>query len=413
MKQGLHENRNQFILLVLVNAFVGAMVGLERTVMPDYAAARFQMDSTVALVSFIAAFGTTKAVFNLLTGYLHQHYSRKQILLLGWVAAVPVPFLLLYAQDWWMVIVANIFLGINQGLAWSSTVVMKVDLVGSKNRGLAMGINEFAGYVAVGLAGYFATSLAHTYGAGFYPFVPGIFFVVLGFLVSWLFVKDTTAFVAHEQQSNGQRTFRSLWKEVSFRHFNMGSVNITGFMNNLNDGVLWGLLPIWLLSNGYSILEAGSIAAIYPAVWGISQLFAGKLGDHYCKKQLLTVGMLLQAAGILLLVIGTAKLFVIAAMLLMGLGTGIVYPNFLTVIAENLSPAQRSKGLSIFRFWRDLGYVAGALGAGIIAQLFSIPAAFIAVAVLTAAAGIMANVRMCCTFKLLWRSHTCTEAAAY
>ncbi|MEJ8841621.1 MFS transporter [Lacibacter sp. H375] len=413
MKQGLHENRNQFILLVLVNAFVGAMVGLERTVMPDYAAARFQMDSTVALVSFIAAFGTTKAIFNLLTGYLHQHYNRKQILLLGWAAAIPVPFLLLYAQDWWMVIVANIFLGINQGLAWSSTVVMKVDLVGTKNRGLAMGINEFAGYVAVGLAGYLATSLAHTYGAGFYPFVPGIFFVVIGFLLSWLLVKDTTAFVTHEQQATEQRAFKSLWKEVSFRHFNMGSVNINGFINNLNDGVLWGLLPIWLLSNGYSILETGSIAAIYPAVWGISQLFAGKLGDHFCKKQLLTVGMLLQAAGIVLLVIGTAKLFVISAMLLMGLGTGLVYPNFLTVIAENLSPVQRSKGLSIFRFWRDLGYVAGALGAGLIAELFSIPIAFTVVAALTAAAGIMANLRMCCTFKLLWRSHTCTEAAAF
>lgn len=413
MQQGLHENKNQFILLVLVNAFVGAMIGLERTVMPEYAAARFQIDSNVALVSFIAAFGTTKAIFNLLTGYLHQHYNRKQILMVGWAAALPVPFLLLYADGWWMVIVANIFLGINQGLAWSSTVIMKVDLVGSKNRGLAMGINEFAGYVAVGLAGYLATSLAHTYGAGFYPFVPGIFFVVIGFLISWLFVKDTTVFVAQEQQAGSQQISPSLWKEVSFRHFNMGSVNISGFINNLNDGVLWGLLPIWLLANDYSILEAGSIAAVYPAVWGISQLFAGKLGDHYCKKQLLTVGMLLQAAGILLLVIVTAKIPVIVAMLLMGLGTGLVYPNFLTVIAENLSPVQRSKGLSIFRFWRDLGYVAGALGAGLIADLFSIPVAFTVVAVLTAAAGIMTNVRMCCTFKLLWRSHNCTDAAAF
>jgi MFS family permease len=413
MQQGLHENKNQFILLVLVNAFVGAMIGLERTVMPDYAAARFQMDSTVALVSFIAAFGTTKALFNLLTGYLHQHYNRKQILLLGWAAALPVPFLLLYAQGWWMVIVANIFLGINQGLAWSSTVVMKVDLVGSKNRGLAMGINEFAGYVAVGLAGYLATSLAHNYGAGFFPFVPGIFFVLIGFLVSWLFVKDTTAFVAREQLVSEQKTFTSLWKEVSYRHFNMGSVNINGFVNNLNDGVLWGLLPIWLLSNGYSILETGTIAAVYPAVWGISQLFAGKLGDIFCKKQLLSVGMLLQAAGIALLVIGSTKILVITAMVLMGLGTGLVYPNFLTVIAENLSPLQRSKGLSIFRFWRDMGYVAGALGAGLIAERFSIPVAFAVVALLTAASGIMSNIRMCCTFKLLWRSHTCTEAAAF
>ncbi len=413
MQQGLKENSSQFILLVIANVFVGAMIGLERSVMPDYAAARFQIHSNLVLLTFIAAFGFTKAIFNLLTGYLHQQYTRKQVLLMGWMAALPVPFLLMYAQAWWMVVAANVLLGMNQGLAWSSTVIMKVDLVGAKNRGLAMGINEFAGYVAVGLAGYLATTIAHDYGAGFYPFVPGIFFSVIGLLFSWLFIKDTSAFAAAEKQSGAQKKFESLWKEVSFKQFNLGTVTINGFINNLNDGVIWGLLPIWLLSHNYSIVEAGAVAAIYPAVWGTSQLFAGKLGDHYCKKQLITLGMLLQAAGLFLLVLTFSKTIVIISMTLLGLGTGLVYPNFLTVVAENLLPVQRSKGISIYRFWRDMGYVAGALGAGILADLLNIQIIFLIVALLTVAGGLLAQLRMCCTFKLLWKSHTCTEAAAY
>jgi MFS family permease len=301
----------------------------------------------------------------------------------------------------------------NQGLAWSSTVIMKVDLVGAKNRGLAMGINEFAGYVAVGLAGYLATTIAHDYGAGFYPFVPAIFFSVIGLLFSWLFIKDTSAFAAAEKQSGAQKKFESLWKEVSFKQFNLGTVTINGFINNLNDGVIWGLLPIWLLSHHYSIVEAGAVAAIYPAVWGTSQLFAGKLGDHYCKKQLITLGMLLQAVGLFLLVLTFSKTMVMISMTLLGLGTGLVYPNFLTVVAENLLPVQRSKGISIYRFWRDMGYVAGALGAGFLADILNIQFVFLIVALLTAAGGLLAQLRMCCTFKLLWKSHTCTEASAY
>ena len=381
--------------------------------MPDYAAERFGFQSNAILLTFIAAFGFTKAVFNLTTGYLHQHFTRKQVLLFGWLVALPVPFLLMYATEWWMVIAANILLGVNQGLAWSSTVIMKVDLVGAKNRGLAMGINEFAGYVAVALAGYWATTIAHQYGAGFYPFVPAIFFSIAGLLISWLFIRDTTHFISAEQQTGTQTYFSSLWKEVSYQHFNMGSVSINGFINNLNDGVVWGLLPVWLLMNHYTLLQAGALTAIYPAVWGISQLFAGKLGDDYCKKQLITAGMLLQAAGLLLLVISISQIAIVLAMILMGLGTGLVYPNFLTVIAENLLPVQRSKGLSIYRFWRDMGYVLGALGAGWLADLLSIQTVFIIVAMLTAFGGILAQLRMCCTFKLLWKSHSCIEANAY
>lgn len=413
IQQGLSENKRQFILLVLANAFVGAMVGLERTVMPEYAAERFLVNSHLVVLTFIAAFGLTKAVFNLITGYLHQHTTRKQVLLIGWWVALPIPFLLMYATDWWMVIVANMLLGINQGLAWSSTVIMKIDLVGSKNRGLAMGINEFAGYVAVGVAGYLATLIAQQYGSGYYPFVPAVFFSITGLLLSWLFIKDTTHFVSKEQQSGSQAYFTSLWKEVSYKHFNMGSTSVNGFINNLNDGVIWGLLPVWLMMHNYSLVQAGTLAAIYPFVWGTSQLFSGKMGDLYCKKQLITIGMLLQAAGIFLLLISITSMAVISSMVLLGLGTGLVYPNFLTVIAENLQPIQRSKGLSIYRFWRDMGYVIGALGAGLLADLLNIQTVFIIVAILTVFGAIIAQVRMCCTFKLLWKSHSCTEANAF
>jgi MFS family permease len=413
MIQGLKENRTQFALLVLANAFVGAMVGLERAVMPEYADSRFSVSGHTALLSFIAAFGFTKAIFNLLTGELHRFFSRKQVLLAGWIFGMPVPLLLIYGTDWWMVVAANVLLGINQGLAWSSTVIMKVDLVGTKNRGLAMGINEFAGYLAVGGAGYLATTLATHYGPGYAPFVPALFFVTAGFLLTLFFIKDTSGFVALEQQHTTQHSYPHLWKQVSYRHFNMGTVSINGFLNNLNDGVIWGLLPVWLLSHRYSLSEVGALAAIYPAVWGISQLFAGKLGDHYCKKQLITLGMLLQAAGLLAMVVSAALPVVIVSMILLGLGTGLVYPNFLTVIAENLAPQQRSRGLSMYRFWRDSGYVAGAIGAGLLADFLNIPAVFLVVALLTAGGGLLANLRMCCTYKLLWRSHTCTEAAAF
>jgi MFS family permease len=276
-----------------------------------------------------------------------------------------------------------------------------------------MGINEFAGYVAVGLAGYMATAIAHEYGAGFYPFVPAIFFSVIGLLISWLLIKDTSHFLASEQQSNKQKHFASLWKEVSYRHFNMGTVSINGFINNLNDGVIWGLLPVWLLMNNYTLVQAGALTAVYPFVWGISQLFAGKLGDHYCKKQLITLGMLMQAAGFVFLMISLSSVSVIISMVLLGLGTGLVYPNFLTVIAENLLPVQRSKGLSMYRFWRDMGYVLGALGAGWLAELFNIQTVFFIVALLTFFGGVLAQLRMCCTFKLLWKSHSCTESHAF
>jgi MFS family permease len=407
--QGLQENRGQFYLLVLVNAFVGSMVGLERAVLPGLSQS-FQLNSYTALLSFLIAFGSSKALFNLLTGKLTKILTRKQVLLLGWIAALPVPFLLMYAPNWNWVLVANIFLGINQGLAWSSTVIMKIDLVGEKNRGLAMGINEFAGYLSVGVAAYLASQIAAEKGFAFYPFLPGIFFSLSGLLLTLFFVKDTQPHVLFEAQTSKVPFFSNLWKETSFRHHNMGSVTINGFVNNLNDGVIWGLLPVLLLSKHFSIVQTGLVAGIYPAVWGIAQLFTGKLGDRFCKKQLITSGMLLQAIGLLVLTIAASVFPALLSTVLLGLGTALVYPNFLTVVAENTHPHQRAQSLSIFRFWRDSGYVVGAILSGILADVAGITATLLITAALTAAAGVLAQVRMCCTAKLLWKSNICQQA---
>jgi MFS family permease len=407
--QGLQENRGQFYLLVLVNAFVGSMVGLERAVLPGLSQS-FQLNSYTALLSFLIAFGSSKALFNLLTGKLTKILTRKQVLLLGWIAALPVPFLLMYAPNWNWVLVANIFLGINQGLAWSSTVIMKIDLVGEKNRGLAMGINEFAGYLSVGVAAYLASRIAAEKGFAFYPFLPGIFFSLSGLLLTLFFVKDTQPHVLYEAQKSKVPFFSNLWKETSFRHHNVGSVTINGFVNNLNDGVIWGLLPVLLLSKHFSIAQTGLVAGIYPAVWGIAQLFTGRLGDRLCKKQLITSGMLLQAVGLLVLSIAASVFPALLSMVLLGLGTALVYPNFLTVVAENTHPHQRAQSLSIFRFWRDSGYVVGAILSGILADAVGITATLLITAALTAAAGALAQVRMCCTTKLLWKSNLCQES---
>lgn len=407
--QGLKKNWKQFWLLVLVNAFVGSMVGLERSVLPAFGESEFHIDGKTVLLSFIVAFGATKAIFNLLVGKLTRHISRKNILVLGWLLALPVPFLLMYAQSWTWVIVANIFLGMNQGLAWSSTVIMKIDLVGEKNRGLAMGINEFAGYISVGLAAFLASQIASRYGYVFFPFLPGVFFSLAGLLLTLFFVKDTSAHVHAEGVQSTLPRFNNIWKAITFQHHNLGPVTINGMVNNLNDGIVWGLLPVLLLHHGYSIAQTGVIVAVYPIIWGVGQLFTGRLGDSYCKKQIITAGMLLQAAGLLMVIFSGSMIPALLSMVLLGVGTALVYPNFLTVIAENMHPSQRAQGLSIFRFWRDSGYVLGALLSGILADTLGLTNTFVVVAFLTAAAGIMAQVRMCCTYKLLWSSRVCGE----
>jgi MFS family permease len=405
--QGLEKNKYQFALLVLVNAFVGAMVGLERSIMPGFGKLEFGLSANAALMSFIIAFGISKSLSNYAVAQLSKKFTRKTILIIGWIAALPVPFLLMYAPSWNWVIAANILLGINQGLAWSSTVIMKIDLVGPKSRGLAMGINEFAGYLSVGLAAWLASSIAAVYGYAFFPFIPGVLFAFAGLLISMFLVKDTTHFVHAESLTSKLPIFQNVWKETSWKHRNLGSVSFNGLVNNLNDGVVWGLLPMLLIQRGFGITQIGIIAAIYPAVWGISQLFTGKMGDTHCKKQIITAGMLLQALAILMVAIASALPLLILASMLLGFGTALVYPNFLSVIAESTHPKQRAESLSIFRLWRDSGYVFGALLSGVLADAFGITSALFIIAGITAMAGLIANKRMCCTAKTFWQSDYC------
>jgi len=408
--QGLKENKIQFILLVIVNAFVGAMVGMERSILPEFGKTLFSLSTATAITSFIIAFGISKSVSNYAVGAFSKRFTRKQLLVFGWLIAAPVPFLLMYANHWNWIILANIFLGISQGLTWSTTVVMKIDLVGNKNRGLAMGINEFAGYLSVGLAAYLSARIASNYGYAIYPFIPGLIFVLAGLVLSLFFVKDTAAFVQAESKESPIPLINNIWSQTTWNHRNLGSVTLNGLVNNLNDGVMWGLVPLLLFQRQFTVSEIGMIAGIYPAVWGISQLFTGKMGDHFCKKQLITMGMLLQAIAIILLVFFTSFSAAITAAVLLGLGTGLVYPNFLTVVAENAHPTQRAEVMGVFRFWRDMGYVVGALLSGVLADLLGLETALYAIAAITAGAGLIANVRMCCTLKVFWRSQECSPA---
>ncbi|MFW2475418.1 MAG: MFS transporter [Sediminibacterium sp.] len=411
--QGLKKNAAQFYLLVLVNAFVGAMIGLERSVLPELGKEVFFLSEYTVILSFILAFGITKSFANLAVAKLMLKMSRKKVLIIGWIAAIPVPFLLIYASSWWWVIAANIFLGINQGLAWSSTVIMKIDLVGNKNRGLAMGINEFAGYISVGLAALLASSLASNYGYRFFPFLPGVFFVIAGLFITIFLIKDTSHFVHQEAQTSTNKIFNGLFTQISWKHHNMGTVSINGLVNNMNDAMVWGVLPLLLIQRGFSAAETGWVAAVYPATWGFIQLFTGKLGDHSCKKQLITLGMMLQGLAIILMTFLYSFGGMLAASALLGIGTALVYPNFLTVMAENLHPAQRASGLSLFRFWRDSGYVIGAILVGFLADGIGLIGTLIFIALLTIAAGLFAQLRMCCTLKILWRSKSCADMAIY
>ncbi len=405
--QGLLKNKYQFGLLVMVNAFVGAMIGIERAILPDFGKTVFGLEINAALFSFIAAFGISKALSNYLVARLAVSTTRKNILLMGWVAALPVPFMLMYAPGWKWVIAANILLGINQGFAWSATVIMKIDIVGSRNRGLAMGINEFAGYLSVGLAAWLAAEIAAKYGYAYFPFLPAIVFAVAGFVFSLVFVKDTGSFVKKEVETSNLPIFTSVWKEVTWKHKNLSTVSLNGLVNNMNDAVVWVVLPILLLQKGFSISQVGIVAGIYPVVWGVSQLFTGVLGDHYCKKQVITSGMLLQAVAISILAIAGTMPLLITASILLGFGTAMVYPNFMTVVAENSHPSQRAQSLALFRLWRDSGYVAGALLCSFFANKAGLSNSLIFAAIITALAGILAQTRMCCTKKTWWKSAAC------
>lgn len=396
IQSGLRANLAQFTLLVVVNAFVGGMAGMERSILPQLAEVEFGIAAKTAVLSFIMAFGIVKAFANLLTGTLASRLGRKRLLLLGWALGLPVPFLLMYAPAWGWVIAANILLGAHQGFAWSATVVMKIDLAGDRDRGLAMGLNEFAGYLAVALAAFATGWLAGEYGLRPYPFYLGVGLSAAGFWITLFFVRDTHAHMAAEAVTSKTPRLVHIFRDTTWRHRNLGSVTVTGLVNNLNDGMVWGLLPMFLAQKGFSLGETGILAAVYPAVWGIGQLFSGRLSDFICKKDLMLWGMLLQGLALTGLALAGSFALFAGLLALLGWGTALVYPTFLASIAENTHPFDRAKSLGIFRFWRDMGYAVGALLTGVLADAFGIPASIVAVGLLTAATGIWADRRMRC-----------------
>ncbi len=396
VKLGLKENWQQFSLLVLVNAFVGGMVGLERSILPRLASEEFQMASHTAIFSFIVVFGIVKAVTNYFAGHFANAVGRRRLLIYGWLFAIPIPFLLMWAPSWNWIIVANILLGINQGLAWSSTVTMKIDLVGDKQRGLAMGINEFAGYLSVGLVALLTAWIANAYGIRPYPFYIGIVFVILGLALSIIWVKDTQLFVHKAAAESSVPLLKNRFWDTSVLHRNLGAITQAGLVNNLNDGMIWGLFPILLAAKGFSLADIGLITAIYPLVWGLAQLGTGRLSDFICQKDLLVIGMLLQGVAILGLLWAEAFFVYAALSFVLGLGTAVVYPTFLASIAQNTHPTDRAASLGIFRLWRDLGYAFGAILTGILADYFELNVSIIVIGCLTVVSAGVVKVRMTC-----------------
>lgn len=393
-KQGLRVNWKQFSLLVVINGFVGGMVGLERTILPEIATHDFGIAAKTAILSFIIVFGITKALANYMAGAWADRVGRKNLLVIGWLFGLPVPFILMWAPSWSWIVGANLLLGINQGLAWSSTVVMKIDLVGERNRGLAMGLNESAGYVAVALLAFVTGWMASEFGLRPYPFYVGIGLAVLGLLMSWIFVTDTVHHVAAEaEQSDDQISKRLFWDTTLFDK-NLGSITQAGLINNLNDGLVWGLLPVLLTERGFGLDDVGIIAGAYPMVWGLGQLGTGKMGDHFAKKKLLFWGMLFQALMLYGFYIGESYSLLLFSSIGLGAGTALVYPNFLAAVADYTHPAQRAKSIGIFRLWRDLGYAVGALLTGIIADSFSVSLAVLVIAGLTLLSAFIIQFRM-------------------
>jgi MFS family permease len=391
---GLQENWKQFTLLVIINAFVGGMIGLERSILPQIAELEFGIAAKSAVLSFIAVFGTIKAFSNYFAGTYANRIGRKNLLVIGWIFGLPVPFILMYAPSWDWIVAANVLLGINQGLAWSSTVVMKIDLVGEKQRGFAMGLNEFAGYLAVALVAFLTGYIAGQYGLRPYPFYLGIGMAFLGLLGSIFLIKDTQKHVQAENTiSTIPRLKNSFW-ETTWKHPNLGSVTQAGLVNNLNDGMAWGLFPILLASKDFDLEAIGIVTATYPAVWGLGQLITGKMADLYSKKALLFIGMLLQGVILLIFPWATELSHYIILSAILGWGTAMVYPTFLATVAENTHPEDRAGSVGIFRLWRDLGYAIGAILTGIIADRLGINYALVVIGVLTIASAVVLGIRM-------------------
>ena len=394
VRLGLRANAPQFALLVGLNALVGGMVGLERSVLPLVGGQDFGLSSTAAILSFVVAFGAAKAVTNLAAGDLAERIGRKRLLVIGWLVALPVPLLIGLAPSWWFIVAANLLLGVNQGLAWSMTVVMKIDLAGPRRRGLALGLNEAAGYLGVAAAAFVTGALAASIAPRTVVWVGAAVLATVGLLVS-LIVRDTGAHVAHEQATHGDRGRRRLdlrgaFAQASARDRVLRACSQAGLVNNLNDALAWGLAPLYLAAHGASVREIAVVAAAYPVVWGAGQLLTGWLSDHTGRKPLITAGMLVQAGALGVLVAGNGAFTAsLAAAVLLGVGTAMVYPTLIAAVSDASQPHDRARIVGVYRFWRDFGFVLGALLAGLVADASSPEAAIVLVAVLTAASGLV------------------------
>jgi MFS family permease len=395
---GLKANWRQFALLVLINAFVGGMVGIERTVVPLIGTEEFGIASTTLVVSFIVSFGVVKAFANLVSGQLADKWGRKRVLILGWLCGLPVPFMIIWAPSWSWVVAANALLGVSQGFAWSMTVIMKIDLVGPKSRGLAVGVNEFAGYLAVGVTAFLTGYLAGRYGLRPVPIYLGVCYAVLGTLFSVLLVRDTREYVQLEAgnaiKAESPMSFREIFALTSFRDRNLFAASQAGLVNNLNDGMSWGIFPLFFAAHGLGVERIGILKAVYPASWGVLQIATGPLSDRWGRKGLIVAGMWVQAAALLLTALTRDFGWWLVASLLLGLGTAMVYPSLIAAVSDASAPSWRARSLSVYRFWRDLGYAIGALSAGIIADLFGFQWAIGAVAALTFVSGVIVALQM-------------------
>jgi MFS family permease len=399
---GLRQNLGQFSLLVLVNAFVGGMVGLERAILPLIAEREFGLVSKSVILSFIVGFGFVKAFTNLAAGRFSDRIGRKGLLVGGWIVGLPVPLILMWAPSWGWITVANFLLGINQGLCWSTTVIMKIDLVGPKRRGLAMGLNEFAGYFAVSLAALASGYIAASYGLRPAPFYLGIAIVAAGLFLSVFFVRETHGHARHEAERHGSVAdvpFKDIFTRTSYKDPNLFSCSQAGMVNNLNDGMAWGLFPLFFAAAHLSVERIAVLAAAYPAVWGICQLFTGALSDHVGRKWMIAGGMWVQAAGIGLIAATASFSFWMAGAVLLGVGTAMVYPTLLAAIGDVAHPSWRASAVGVYRLWRDAGYAFGALLSGIIADLLGVVWAIAAVGALTFVSGTVVALRMGETLK--------------
>jgi MFS family permease len=399
---GLQENLAQFSLLVLINAFVGGMVGLERTVVPLIGTEEFGIGSEVVVFSFIITFGLVKACVNLVSGLLADRYTRKTVLVAGWVVGLPVPFMLAYGPSWAWIVGANVLLGISQGLAWSMTVNMKIDLVGPGRRGFAMGLNEAAGYGALGLTALATGYVAARYGLRPQPFYFGIVYSILGLVLSVFLARDTRgharleASAHHVSPSIEAPSTANVFAETSWRNKTLFSASQAGLVNNLNDGMSWGVFPLLFVAHGVSLEGVGLIKAVYPIIWGGAQIVTGSLADRIGRKPLIVGGMLVQAAGHAVIGLGLAapmRAGLIGSVFL-GVGTAMVYPALLAAVSDVAHPAWRAKSVGVYRFWRDLGYAVGALMAGVVAAVWGLVWAVHVAGILTALSGLLAWLQM-------------------